>query len=88
MNSIKIGNLLVFSTQITISWEIIMEGGHVVRNLCISRTANCGFFGVLGGSVTNFGIESGEISGSCVGGITVIQLVIVRRSLIVIIRRM
>lgn len=44
-------------------------GGHVVQNLYITRTDNCGFFGALGGSVTNFGIESGEISGSCVGGI-------------------
>lgn len=44
--------------------------GHVIRNLTITGTDNVGFFGVLSGTVMNLGIESGSITGGCVGAIT------------------
>lgn len=48
-------------------------GGHYIENLLIVPEAgtknNSGFFGVLGGTVLNLGIESGSIYGSCVGSI-------------------
>lgn len=48
--------------------------GHVITNLMIDGTklsnGNVGLFGKLGGVVCNLGIESGEIKGACVGGIT------------------
>ena len=47
--------------------------GHYVTNLVVesdSYFGNVGFFGQLGGTVMNFGIESGDISGTCVGSIT------------------
>lgn len=44
--------------------------GHYVENLYIPPTGNNGFFGQLGGTVMNFGIESGDISGACVGAIS------------------
>lgn len=48
--------------------------GHYVENLSISYNQeldinNNGFFGVLGGTVVNFGIESGHIQGDYVGAI-------------------
>ncbi len=43
--------------------------GHVIRNLTITGTDNAGFFGVLSGTVMNLGIESGSITGGCVGAI-------------------
>lgn len=49
-------------------------GGHIIENLCITRVystpSNVGFFGILAGTVKNFGIETGYIEGDCVGGIT------------------
>jgi len=52
-------------------------GGHVIRNLRIDEVEdpegaginNQGLFGQLGGVVLNLGIESGSITGSCVGSI-------------------
>lgn len=48
--------------------------GHVITNLVVDGTqlsnGNVGLFGKLGGVVCNLGIESGEIKGACVGGIT------------------
>lgn len=44
--------------------------GYVIENLTITGTDNAGFFGMLGGTVMNLGIESGRIEGSCVGAIT------------------
>lgn len=44
--------------------------GHYVENLTIEGENNNGFFGQLGGTIMNFGIESGNISGICVGGIS------------------
>lgn len=46
--------------------------GHVIKNLKIhgdtsSEVGNVGLFGYLKGEVKNLGIESGEISGACVG---------------------
>jgi len=57
--------------------------GHTISNLRISSIKekitedeetvlvgeNVGFFGILGGTVMNLGIESGRIEGSCVGSI-------------------
>ena len=50
-------------------------GGHYVENLLISGEnamypANGGFFGMLGGTVKNFGIESGSVKGEFVGSIS------------------
>lgn len=42
-------------------------GGNVIKNITIKRADNCGLFGVLGGTIANLGIESGSISGICVG---------------------
>lgn len=49
-------------------------GGHYVENIHIGEEylyepANVGFFGMLGGTVKNFGIESGIIKGDFVGSI-------------------
>lgn len=44
-------------------------GGHVICNLQIYSDGNVGFFGQLGGTVMNLGIESGTIRGACVGAI-------------------
>ena len=44
--------------------------GHYIEELNINGNENSGFFGVLGGTVMNFGIESGRIQGACVGGIS------------------
>lgn len=43
--------------------------GHVIHNLQIYSDGNVGFFGQLGGTVMNLGIESGNIRGACVGAI-------------------
>lgn len=47
---------------------------HVIKNLVVDGTklsnGNVGLFGRLGGIVCNLGIESGEIKGNCIGGIT------------------
>lgn len=47
--------------------------GHKIYNIhsedC-GRSRNNGFFGMLGGTVINLGIESGEIYGECIGGIS------------------
>ena len=43
--------------------------GHYINNLVIDSEDNVGLFGVLGGTVKNLGIESGSISGNCVGSI-------------------
>lgn len=54
----------------------IYDGGtHCIKNLLVIREeeiapSNGGFFGVLNGTVKNFGIESGEIAGDYVGAIT------------------
>lgn len=53
------------------SFEGIYDGnGHVIQNLHASIGGNNSLFGQLGGTVMNLGIDSGEISGACVGGIT------------------
>lgn len=49
-------------------------GGYYIENLLISDVypyspANVGFFGFLDGTVKNFGIESGSISGDYIGSI-------------------
>ena len=44
-------------------------GGHMIRSLQIYSDENVGFFGQLGGTVMNLGIESGTIRGACVGAI-------------------
>lgn len=44
--------------------------GHCIENITITQGGNCGLFGQLGGTVMNLGIESGEIDGACVGGIS------------------
>lgn len=44
--------------------------GYCIKNITITDKGNCGFFGQLGGTVMNLGIESGEMIGACVGGIT------------------
>ncbi len=43
--------------------------GHTISNLRIVSDGNVGFFGVLGGTVMNLGIEGGYIEGACVGAI-------------------
>ena len=49
-------------------FEGIYDGaGHVLSNFQMHRDDNCGMFGMLGGTVMNLGIKSGEISGACVG---------------------
>lgn len=45
-------------------------GGHAIHNLQIYSDGNVGFFGQLGGTVMNLGIESGSIRGACVGAIS------------------
>lgn|GEM_PF-5495298 len=45
-------------------------GGHVIRNLVTPQMGNNGFFGMLGGTVANLGIESGVIFGEYVGAIS------------------
>ena len=47
-----------------------MGGGNTINNLTISKDGNNGFFGQLGGTVMNLGLESGEIHGACIGGIS------------------
>lgn len=42
--------------------------GHYVENIYIEG-GNVGFFGMLAGTVINFGIESGTIVGACIGSI-------------------
>lgn len=44
--------------------------GHVIKNLNVNIGGNNSFFGKLGGTVMNLGIDSGNINGACVGGIT------------------
>ncbi len=45
-------------------------GGHFISNLNIDAPdENVGFFGYLGGTVANLGIESGTLRGNCVGAI-------------------
>ncbi|MGN0485578.1 MAG: hypothetical protein ACI4HI_18720 [Lachnospiraceae bacterium] len=44
--------------------------GHYVENLKIESDGNNSFFGQLGGTVMNFGIESGEIKGAYLGSIS------------------
>lgn len=43
--------------------------GHTVKNLLITSDRHAGFFGVLDGTVMNFGIESGQIKGINCGSI-------------------
>lgn len=43
--------------------------GHTLKNLNVRKGGNNSFFGKLGGTVMNLGIESGTISGACVGSI-------------------
>jgi hypothetical protein len=47
--------------------------GHTINNLICtgenSNSVNVGLFGQLGGAVINLGIESGQVSGDCVGSI-------------------
>lgn len=50
-------------------YGIYNGGGHKILNLTISSDSNAAFFGVLGGTVMNLEIASGEIQGSCVGSI-------------------
>lgn len=45
-------------------------GGHVILNLTVNVGGNNALFGQLGGTVMNLGIESGTITGACLGGIT------------------
>lgn len=45
-------------------------GGHTIQNLCVSVGGNNAFFGQLGGTVMNLGLEGGTVSGACTGGIT------------------
>ena len=52
-------------------FEGVYDGnGKKITNLNISRSDNSGFFGALGGGCINLGIESGTISGACVGAIS------------------
>lgn len=44
--------------------------GHYVENLNANSGTNGSFFGMLGGTVMNFGIESGQIKGACLGSIS------------------
>ncbi len=49
--------------------------GHIINNLYINEPNQPeymygGFFGMLGGTVENLGIENGDINGHCIGGIT------------------
>lgn len=48
-------------------------GGYAIRNISIDgnqfESGNVGLFGQLAGVVYNLGIESGEITGACVGSI-------------------
>ena len=41
--------------------------GHYLSNLNITYGGNNSLFGMLGGTVMNLGIESGQITGACVG---------------------
>lgn len=50
-------------------YGIYNGGGHVLYNLKISDAGNAGLFGQLAGVVLNLGVESGNISGDCVGSI-------------------
>ncbi len=43
--------------------------GHTIKNLTVNVGGNNAFFGKLGGTVMNLGIESGSVTGSCVGSI-------------------
>lgn len=43
--------------------------GHVIKNLTCTDS-NAGLFGYLCGEVRNLGIESGNIDGTCIGGLT------------------
>lgn len=43
--------------------------GHVIKNLTCTDS-NAGLFGYLCGEVRNLGIESGNVDGVCIGGIT------------------
>ncbi len=45
-------------------------GGHIIRNLSVTVGGNNSFFGQLGGTVMNLGLEGGTVSGACTGGIT------------------
>lgn len=53
----------------------IFDGdGHVIKNLTAiddSMSNDLGFFGMLGGTVINLGIEGGELRGNCCGVISV-----------------
>lgn len=44
--------------------------GYWIENLTVVSEKNAGFFGQLGGTVMNLGIESGYLSGACMGAIT------------------
>lgn len=44
--------------------------GHTLQNISTVKTGNNGFFGMLGGTVANLGIESGTVEGNNCGGIT------------------
>lgn len=44
--------------------------GHIIKNISVNKGGNNSFFGKLGGTVMNLGVESGKIMGACVGGIT------------------
>ena len=44
--------------------------GYWIENLTVESENNAGFFGQLGGTVMNLGIESGFLSGPCMGAIT------------------
>lgn len=53
------------------SFEGVYDGeGHVIKNLTVNAGGNNAFFGKLGGTVMNLGIENGVIAGTCVGAIT------------------
>lgn len=45
-------------------------GGHTITGLNVKTGGNNALFGILGGVVMNLGIESGSVSGACLGGIT------------------
>jgi hypothetical protein len=70
-NWIPIG--VIFSEGGFRAFRGVYDGlGHTVKNITIHEDGygdHTGFFGMLAGTVRNFGIESGSIRGSCVGSI-------------------
>lgn len=55
----------------TYFWGTLNGNGHVIRNLTVNFPGeDVGFFGTLAGEVMNLGLESGSITGHCIGSFT------------------